>query len=120
MQHKINKLKKVSDGGQNDLQQLISALQKENIKLQKENAKLIFDKRKLILDLKQRKLDFTELQITYKEDKMKCTEKMRALEDEIINIKKTRPTVAELMSRGGAQLRKAYPKEAFYGDDDKD
>ena len=97
----------------------ITTLQKENIRLQEENAKLIFEKRKLILDLKQSKLNLTEIHITYKEEKMKCAEKIRILEAEILDIKETRPTMAELMSKAGQQLKKAYPKEAFY-EDDKD
>ncbi|MDP2278451.1 MAG: hypothetical protein Q8K51_09535 [Nitrospirota bacterium] len=94
-------MKKVCDRHVDDPQQSISALQKENIKLQEENAKLIFEKRNLTLDLKQNKINLTKSEIKYKEMKMKCAEKIRALEDEIINIKKSRPTVGELMSNIG-------------------
>jgi hypothetical protein len=114
MEGKINKLKQKREVKSKD----IDTLQKENIKLQEENAKLIFEKRYLILDLKQSKMNLTKAEIKYKEMKMKCADKFRVLEDEIINIKKTRPTVAELLSRGGEQLRKVYPKEAFYQDED--
>ena len=114
MKSKKDKLNKVRDGNQADLQQRISALQKENIKLQKENAKVAFDARKIILDVKQCKLYFTALQMTSEENQMKCAEKIFALENKIVAAKKTRPTAAELLASGGKQLRKVYPKEAFY------
>ncbi len=114
MKSKKDKLNKARDGSQDDLQQRIAALQKENIKLKKENTKLTFDTRKLILDLKQHKLDFSALQMTHEEKEMKCAGKIRTLENEIVEAKKTRPTAKELLESGCKQLRKVYPKEAFY------
>ncbi len=100
MSNEINKLEKTSDGGQDDPQRHIVALQNEQTKLQHENAQLIRDKQNLILDIKQSKLDTTELRINYKKQKMMSDKKILSLAVELANIKK-RPTAAELMSNLG-------------------
>ena len=89
------------------LSKRVVALEKENAKLQKENTNLITAKNKLSLDIKKAHLDSKEQRLNTKIQKMKFDEKIRSLEAEIIDIKKSRPTVAELMSKASDQLKRA-------------
>jgi hypothetical protein len=108
-------MKNIRDRRVDDPQQSVSALQKEIRRLQEENATLIFEKRELIFDLKQSKINFTndlkqsklnltKCEIKYEKMKTKFTEKIKELEAENIRIKKSRPTVAELMSKIGRRI----------------